>query len=104
MHSKVLQRPGGETLTNFLSKETLSTTVAVFGASREAALTHINQIKAFPLERFFANLSNKYVGLFFFEKKKLIIFGETYTNARRIIPLLGSRDEDRLQMAFVIHK
>ena len=76
----------------------------MFGASHEAALTHINQIKAFPLERFFANLSNKYVGLFFFEKKKLIIFGETYTNARRIIPLLGSRGEDRLQMAFVIHK
>ena len=71
MHRKVLQRPGGETLTNFLSKETLSTTVAVFGASHEAALTHINQIKAFPLERFFANLSNKYVGLFFFEKKKI---------------------------------
>ena len=77
----------------------------MFGARHEAALTHINQIKAFPLERFFANLSNKYVGLFFFEKKKkLIIFGETYTNARRIIPLLGSRGEDRLQMAFVIHK
>ena len=66
----------------------------MFGASHEAALTHINQIKAFPLERFFANLSNKYVGLFFFEKKKLIIFGETYTNARRIIPLLGSRGEE----------
>ena len=77
----------------------------MFGASHEAALTHINQIKAFPLERFFANLSNKYVGLFLKKKKKkLRIFGETYTNARRIIPLLGSRGEDRLQMAFVIHK
>ena len=48
----------------FFVKGNITTTVAVFGASHEAALTPINQIKAFPLERFLANLSNKYVGLF----------------------------------------
>ena len=42
---------------------------------------------------------------YFFEKKKLIIFGETYTNTRRIIPLLGSRGEDKLQMAsYLVHQ
>ena len=70
----------------------------MFGASHEAALTPINQIKAFPLERV-------YVGLFFLKKKKLIIFGETYTNAQRTIPLLGSRGKDRLQMAsYLVHR
>ena len=75
----------------------------MFGASHEAALTPINQIKAFPLERFFANLSNKYVGLFFFLKKKIDnLWRNIY---KRIIPLLGSRGEDRLQMAsYLVHQ
>ena len=87
----------------FSQRKHYNNSCCVWGKPRSSFNSH-QPAMSIPLERFFANLSNKYVGLFFL-KKKLIIFGETYTNARRIIPLLGSRGEDRLQMAsYLVHQ
>ena len=64
-----------------------------------------DQPKAIPLERFFANLSNKYVGLFFWKKKQQTIdnlWWNIYKRSKNYPTSIGSRGKDRLQMAFYL--